>query len=109
MCYNLAYFVARQRIPEKPQKSKNKTQKTKPQSKAIKYAFIAIFYNKTKECEMADNKPSKINVPRIKEKNVKLDLKDESEIKKGDDAVVLYVIGGILIAVMFIVLFLNGV
>ena len=58
---------------------------------------------------MADNKPSKINVPRIKEKNVKLDLKDESEIKKGDDAVVLYVIGGILIAVMFIVLFLNGV
>ncbi|MGX3044950.1 hypothetical protein [Helicobacter sp. T3_23-1056] len=54
-------------------------------------------------------KPSKINVPRIKEKNVKLDLKDESEIKKGDDAVMLYVIGGILIAIMFIVLFLNGV
>ncbi|MGX2972078.1 hypothetical protein [Helicobacter sp. T3_23-1059] len=54
-------------------------------------------------------KPSKINVPRIKEKNVKLDLKDESEIKKGDDAVMLYVIGGILIVIMFIVLFLNGV
>ncbi len=57
---------------------------------------------------MAD-KPSKINVPRIKEKNVKLDLKDENEIKKGDDAFLLYAIGGVLILVMFVVLFLNGV
>lgn len=57
---------------------------------------------------MAD-KPSKINVPRIKEKNVKLDLKDENEIKKGDDAFLLYAIGGGLILVMFVVLFLNGV
>lgn len=55
------------------------------------------------------DKPSKINVPRIKEKNVKLDLKDESEIKRGDDALLLYAIGGALIMVMFIVLFLNGV
>lgn len=57
---------------------------------------------------MPDNKPSKINVPTFREKNVKLNLKDESELKKKDDSLFLYVIGGILIAVMFIVLFLNG-
>ncbi|ETD22222.1 MULTISPECIES: hypothetical protein [Helicobacter] len=56
---------------------------------------------------MPDNKPSKINVPTFREKNVKLDVKDESELKKKDDSLFLYVIGGILIAVMFIVLFLS--
>lgn len=56
---------------------------------------------------MPDNKPSKINVPTFREKNVKLDVKDESELKKKDDSLFLYVIGGILIAVMFVVLFLS--
>ena len=56
---------------------------------------------------MPDNKPSKINVPTFREKNVKIDVKDESELKKKDDSLFLYVIGGVLMAVMFIVLFLS--
>lgn len=56
---------------------------------------------------MPDNKPSKINVPTFREKNVKLDVKDESELKKKDDSLFLYVIGGVLMAVMFMVLFLS--
>ena len=56
---------------------------------------------------MPDNKPSKINVPTFREKNVKIDVKDESELKKKDDSLFLYVIGGGLMAVMFIVLFLS--